>query len=399
MIARKAYKYRLKTNDEQAAQLRCFAGHCRFVWNRMLAEQKARLENGESCEKYNTFAKYLPVWKANPEFGWLKEAPSAALQQKLKDLDRALKDAFDKKQPDKRFPKFKKRGCGDSFRIPQPSQFKIENNRIQLPKIGWVRFLKSRAIQGTPKQVTVSQQSSHWYISVQVEFELPKKVHQSSSAIGVDMGVSKLFALSNGEVIAPVNSFKTYKEKLAKAQKKLSKKKKFSSGWKKQKAKVQKTHSKIANIRRDYLHKATTQLSKNHATIVIEDLQVKNMSASAKGDLENPGKNVKAKSRLNKSILDQGWFEARRQLDYKQQWRNGILVTVPAQYTSQKCAQCGHVEKANRASQASFKCQSCGYTANADMNAAMNILAAGHAVIAGGAEPLGAAVKPEPLVA
>ena len=329
----------------------------------------------------------------------VERSASRSPTAKLKDLDRALKDAFDKKQPDKRFPKFKKRGCGDSFRIPQPSQFKLEGNRIQLPKIGWVRFFKSQSIQGTPKQVTISQQSSHWYISVQVEFELPKQVHQSNSAIGVDMGVSKLFALSNGEVVAPVNSFRTYQQKLAKAQKQLSKKVKFSSGWKKQKAKVQKIHSKIANIRRDYLHKTTTQLSKNHAMIVIEDLQVKNMSASAKGDSENTGKNVKAKSGLNKSILDQGWFEARRQLDYKQQWRNGILVPVPAQYTSQKCSQCGYTEKENRASQAGFECQSCGYTANADINAAINILAAGHVVIAGGAESLDTVVKPEPLVA
>jgi putative transposase len=133
--------------------------------------------------------------------------------------------------------------------------------------------------------------------------------------------------------------------------------------------------------------------------IVIEDLKVSNMSKSAKGDMEKPGKNVNAKSGLNRSILDQGWAEARRQLEYKQVWRGGIVFAVPAQYTSQKCSGCGHVDKASRPSQDTYCCTTCGMEMNADVNAAKNILAAGHVVLAGGAEPLGAAVKPEPIAA
>jgi len=120
------------------------------------------------------------------------------------------------------------------------------------------------------------------------------------------MGVSKLFAISTGEIIQPVNGFRVYQEKLGQAKRKSSKKKKFSGGWQRQKVKVQKIHTKITNIRRDYLHKTTTQLSKKHAMIVIEDLKIKNMSASANGNPDNPGTHVKAKSGLNKAILDQG---------------------------------------------------------------------------------------------
>ena len=148
MKIRKAFKYRLKTSNEQAQLLRQFAGCCRKVWNLTLAEQKKRLDNGELCERYNTLAKNLPIWKKSEELSWLSEAPASALQQKLKDLDKAIRDAFDKKQPLKQFPKFKKRGVGDSFRIPQPSQFELEKKRIKLPKIGWLNFYASRPIEG-----------------------------------------------------------------------------------------------------------------------------------------------------------------------------------------------------------------------------------------------------------
>ena len=180
----------------------------------------------------------------------------------------------------------------------------------------------------------------------------------------------------------------------------MARKQKFSKNWGKAKAKVQKLHSMIANVRRDFLHKTSTAISKNHALVCIEDLKVSKMSRSAKGSKEQPGRNVKAKSGLNRSILDQGWSEFRRQLEYKEGWLGGLVVAVPPQYTSQRCSCCGHVEAANRTSQEHFTCVACGFDANADFNAARNILAAGHAVIACG-EPAqsGRSVKQEPTEA
>lgn len=180
----------------------------------------------------------------------------------------------------------------------------------------------------------------------------------------------------------PVNSFKANQDKLACLQRILARKVKFSANWKKQKAKISRLHSHIANIRRDYLHKATTTISKNHAMIVIEDLKVSIMSKSATGTKDQPGRNVAAKSGLNRAILDQGWHEMRRQLTYKQDWRGGDVLAINPAYTSQKCACCGHTAKDNRQTQASFVCTACGYSANADINGARNILAAGHAVLA-----------------
>ncbi|MEF1335987.1 transposase, partial [Vibrio rotiferianus] len=145
-----------------------------------------------------------------------------------------------------------------------------------------------------------------------------------------------------------------------------------------------------ANCRKDYLHKASHQTSKNNAMIVFEDLRVSNMSKSAKGNAEKHGKNVKAKSGLNKSILDQGWYEFRRQLEYKQLWNGGLVVAVPAQYTSQTCPCCIHVSKDNRKTQSHFECIKCGYTNNADIVGALNILERGHRLLACGESALAA---------
>ncbi|EBG2396973.1 IS200/IS605 family element transposase accessory protein TnpB, partial [Salmonella enterica subsp. enterica] len=173
--------------------------------------------------------------------------------------------------------------------------------------------------------------------------------------------------------------------------------KQASASWQKQKRKIRRPHSHMANIRRDHLHKVTSEISKNHAMIVIEELKVSNMSKSAKSTAEPPGRNVRAKSGLNRSILDQGWYELRRQPEYKQLWRGGQVLAIPPAYTSQRCACCGHTAKENRLSQSRLECLECGYTENADINGARNILAAGHAVLAcGGRMKSGRPLKQEP---
>ena len=246
-----------------------------------------------------------------------------------------------------------------------------------MPKIGWIGFRKSQHIKGKPKNVTVSREINHWYVSIQTETKVADPVHPSLKAVGIDLGVKKMVALSDGNHIEPINAFIKAQKKLARLQRCLAKKVKFSSNWRRQVKKIQKLHWHIANIRKDYQHKASCTLSKNHAVVCMEDLQVRNMTRSAKGTVEIPGHNVKAKAGLNKAILDQGWGELTRQLSYKQHWRGGILVLVPPQYTSQQCSKCKHIDADNRPSQAVFQCQSCGHTENADTNAAKNILREG----------------------
>jgi putative transposase len=308
--------------------MRNFAGSCRFTWNKSLAMQKEALAAGQSCTNYSKMAAELVNWKQKEETAFLKDVHSQILQQKLMDLDQALQEAFDKTNP-KQFPRFKKKGFStDSFRYPQGFKIEETNNRVFLPKIGWVRYINSRRIEGTPKNVTVKRDVESWYISVQTELEIEEPVHNSKSEVGIDMGIVQFATLSDGTIIPSINSFAKHASKLRKEQSKLSHKTKFSNNWKKQVKKVQKCHKRIRNVRNDFLQKATTEISKNHAIVVVEDLKTANMSKSASGTRENPGKNVKAKSGLNKSILDQGWGEFRRQLEYKQEWRGGKVRAV-----------------------------------------------------------------------
>ncbi|EFM9261671.1 IS200/IS605 family element transposase accessory protein TnpB [Escherichia coli] len=376
-----AFKFQLRPGGQQEREMRRFAGACRFVFNRALARQNENHEVGNKYIPYGKMASWLVEWKNATETQWLKDALSQPLQQSLKDLERAYKNFFQNRAA---FPRFKKRGQNDVFRYPQGVKLDQENSRIFLPKLGWMRYRNSRQVTGVVKNVTVSQSCGKWYISIQTESEVSTPVHPSASMVGLDAGVAKLATLSDGTVFEPVNSFQKNQKKLARLQRQLSRKVKFSNNWQKQKRKIQRLHSCIANIRRDYLHKVTTTVSKNHAMIVIEDLKVSNMSKSAAGTVSQPGRNVRAKSGLNRSILDQGWYEMRRQLEYKQLWRGGQVLAVPPAYTSQRCACCGHTAKENRLSQSKFRCQVCGYTANADVNGARNILAAGHAVLACG---------------
>ncbi|HAK2055178.1 TPA: IS200/IS605 family element transposase accessory protein TnpB [Salmonella enterica] len=386
MLILKAYKFRLEPTPEQSQRLRQLCGCARFVWNLGLAETKRIPGSGEKLPSAFELNRMLTVWKKMPEHIFLQDAYTDNLQQKLKDLHAAWKRCFDKKLAAKA-PVWKRKNEGrDSIRFVNFEKYcRLENRRVKLPSgLGWVKFRQSQRVNGKIKNATISQLAGQWYISFQVEVKTAEPNHTSTTIVGLDAGVTKLATLSDGTVYQPVNSFKASQRKLATLQRQLSRKVRFSSNWQKQKRKVQRLHSHIANIRRDYLHKVTSEISKNHAMIVIEDLKVSNMSKSAKGTAEQHGRNVKAKSGLNRSILDQGWYEMRRQLEYKQLWRGGQVLAVPPAYTSQRCACCGHTAKENRLSQSQFVCQACGYTANADVNGARNILAAGHVVLACG---------------
>ena len=385
-----AFKYELMPTGEQQRQMRRFAGSCRFVFNKALALQKERYEQGEKKLGYAGLCKLLTEWRNDTETVWLADAPVHPLQQTLKDLERAYSNFFAKRAD---FPRFKKKGQSDSFRYPDAKQIKLDqdNGRVFLPKLGWLRYRNSRDVLGTVKNVTVSASCGKWFVSIQVEREVTQPV-PSGDAVGIDMGVARFATLSDGTFVAPLNSFKRHQDRLRKAQQSMSRKQKFSSNWKKAKAKVQRTHSRIGNARRDFLHKATTTISQNHAMVCIEDLQVRNMSRSAAGTTEKPGRNVRAKSGLNKSILDQGWFEFRRQLDYKLAWNGGWLVAVPPQHTSRTCPCCGHVSADNRQTQAQFLCVECGFEENADVVGAINVLRAGHARFA--CQVSGAAMPP-----
>ena len=399
-----AYKFELMPNGQQQRQMRCFVGACRFAFNKALAQQKSWYEADSTTKfSYVKLANLLPSWKR--ELPWLSDTPSQALQQSLKDLERAYKNFFAKRAA---FPRFKRRDSAAGFRYPQGFKLDAANARIFLPKLGWLRYRKSRCVEGKLCNVTVSCRAGRWYASIQTEREVAQPVPAATSSVGIDVGVARFATLSDGLFIAPVASRKSQEVRLARYQRSMSRKVKGSRNWHKAKRRVQRTHSRIANVRQDFLHKASTSIALAHALVVIEDLQIKNMSGSAKGNVHQPGRNVRAKSGLNKSILDQGWFEFRRQLGYKLQWSGGELLAIDPKYTSRTCPACGHVSADNRKTQSVFACVACSHTGNADHVGAINILARGHRVLACGedvsrAKPVkakrAASVKQEPTEA
>lgn len=375
MILRKAFQFKLKPDGACRRSLARFCGCARFVYNKGLSWNKAMREKDPAFHlSYPKLCKELLAWKN--ESPWLAECHSQVLQQSLKDLMRAFTNFFEGRSS---FPEFhKKFQTGDAFRFPQG--FKVDEARRQvfLPKIGWVNYRRSRFIAGTPKNLTVSRKADGWYISIQTEAEVPDPVHpRAGDEAGIDMGVKRLLTCSDGSHEPGLDCLKSRLNKLAQAQRRLSRMVKFSNNWRKQKLKIARLHKKIADARRDKLHKAANQICKSHAVIYREDLKIKNMVASAKGTVEEPGTNVKQKSGLNRAILDQGWGMFFAMLDSKMDALGGEVYAVPPQHTSQECPCCHDVSAENRRTQAHFKCRRCGYEANADDVAARNILGRG----------------------
>ena len=377
-----AFKYQARPNGEQTRRMRRFAGARRFVFNKTLALQNERQEKGLEPLGYAALCHELAQWRHAPQTEWLSEIPIHPLQQALKDLQRAFANHKEgRAEP----PRFKKKGHSpETFRYPDPGQITLDqnNNRLKLPKLGWVRYRNSRTVLGNLKQVAVNESGSKWFVVIQTEREAETPTPPAGKPIGIDVGISRFVTLNDGTCFPPLNSFKKHAQTLRKAQQALSRKCKFSNNWKKAQARIERLHARIANARRDYLHKVSTTLCKTHAVICIEDLKLKNMTKSAKGTKEQPGHNVKQKSGLNRAILDQGWGEFRRQLSYKTQWNGGILVAVPPANTSRICPCCGHISARNRPSQTRFRCVSCGFEAHADQVGGINVLRAGHARIA-----------------
>ena len=396
MLIRRGFKFQLKPNGMQIQLMKQFCGCARYVYNRTLSlERSIYKKDNKHSFKYAEAANRLPDWKKKNPF--LKDCNAQVLQQSLKDLERAYKNFFGKRA---NFPKYKKKYRHDSIRFPQGVELDEVKQQIRLPKIGWMRYRKSRDIIGTIKNVTVSRRGEKWDVSIQTEYEVVSSA-PNPSEIGIDMGVKRFATLSNGDFVEPLNPLKQEQEKLAKLQRKLARQKKGSRNSRKTKRKIARLHRYIADSRRDFLHKISTKIAKNHSIICVEDLKVSNMSASASGTKESPGKNVRQKSGLNRSILDQGWYGFFQMLSYKLEQRGGKLIKVDPRNTSRTCPRCGLVSAENRKSQATFACIGCGYRSNADEVGAINILRAGRARLAcetsGAVRPLSAGTQRDRL--
>ncbi|HET7403224.1 MAG TPA: transposase [Usitatibacter sp.] len=381
MLTRRGFRFEVRARPAQLRHARRIAGACRWVWNRALALQKEAIAAGARRPHYLDLASELTTWRHAPDTAWLREAPIHPLQQTLRDLDRAWANCFERRA---RAPRFKRRGECHAFRFPDPKQFRLDegNARVFLPKMHWLRYRKSREIAGTPKNITVVLEAGRLFVSVQTEQEKAAAVHPSADAVGVDLGVANFATLSTGERTAGI-LLERHLRRLARYQRRVARRAHGSKNQRRARDHVARVHRRLAAARRDLHHKLSTDLAQRFSAIAIEDLRVKDMSASAAGTADAPGRNVRAKSALNRSILAQGWSAFATMLAWKVEAAGGRLIAVPPAGTSQTCSHCGFRAAQNRTTQARFSCLACGHSEHADINAARNILARAATIAAG----------------
>jgi len=364
----KAQKVRLYPNKAQQQIISSQIGGARYVYNRALALRKyAYTKFGIKVGKF-ALINHITKLKKREKSSWLKEIDSQAIQQSIANMDKAYQHFF----KGGGYPKFKSRHHSrQSYQYPQ--RVKIEGNKVFLPKVGWVKCKGLRKeLVGKIKTVTVSYEAYQYHASILVDMEdVDIKQSHNNKAVGLDVGVALVVADSNGRKVKPLDLVKELSKLRTKAQQ-LSRKKKNSNNRAKAKAKLAKQNLRIANMRKDFLHKLSKQYSENQ-TVVVEDLKIKNMTKATKGTVEKPSKNASAKRGLNRIITQQSWGLFFELLEYKLSQRGGQLIKVDPKYTSQTCNECGHISKENRKSQDKFVCTACGHTANADINASKNI--------------------------
>lgn len=369
-----SYEYRIYPNAAQRESIARTFGCCRFVYNRALAIRKAAHDAGGKAPSVNDLIKMLPGWKADPETSWLKDADSVALQQSLRDLDRAYRNFF--RAPGKvGFPRFKsKRGSRRSYRTEcpkgRPTVAVLDARHIKLPKLGAVKARVSRLPEGRVLSATVKQApSGKYFVSLCCAGVPAKAPAPAGTAVGVDMGVGSLMTLSDGTKAANPKAAKRIERKLAREQRRLARKRKGSKNRERQRVRVARAHEKAANVRKDALHKATTRLASENQAVCLEDLNVKGM-------LRN--------HRLARAVADASFSEAARQLEYKCAMRGGNVVKVGRFYPSSKtCSCCGHVMGELPLSVRAWECPECGTRHDRDVNAARNILAEGLRILNG----------------
>lgn len=381
----KAIRVRIYPTAEQAVAFARISGSCRLVYNLGLEQRSTfwrqhKKATGRAITWVSQKRELSALKEAAP---FLKEAPAHCLQSALADLDRAFGNFFAGRSG---YPQPRRKFENDSFTFPDPAQIRVDRGAgfLILPKFGKtskdagpIRAVFHRPIVGKIRRVTVSRDGLHWYASILVSQRLrvsrktpPAEVRSANQVLGVDRGVAVPIATSDGGLLGHEIEDQKHRHKQRRLSRALSRTQRGSKRRMKALSRLRAHKAKMVRRRRDMIHQITSGIVKRHSVVVIEALKVSAMTASARGTVEDPGRNVAAKSGLNRAILDKGWGEMRRQLAYKLSWRGGQLIEIDPRNTSRTCGCCNHVDASSRIDRDRFLCRSCGHEEHADINAA-----------------------------
>jgi putative transposase len=389
-------RYRLTPTPAQQAMLRDHCGHARYVWN-LAVEQHAHWHPGrKGAPGYLEQCRQLTQARAdNP---WLAAGSQTVQQQALRDYAQAMAAFFDPANPARR-PSWRKAGRDEGFRITgrrgqhwEVRRVSRNTGQVWVPKAGWVRFRWSRAVPpGVKSYRVIMDRAGRWHVAFAM-IPGPVPAPGNGQVVGIDRGVAVSAALSTGELLHVPALTGRERIRLRRLQRSLARARRGSNRRGRVKHAIARLRARESDRRKDWAEMVSTDIARRFDLIRVEDLQIGNMTRSAKGTPENPGRNVRAKAGLNRAILRSGWGLLVRRLEDK---APGRVEKVGPALTSQRCSACGQVDRDSRESQAVFRCTACGFACNADVNAAINI-AAGHAVTARGGDGVTRPVNREP---
>jgi transposase len=388
-------RYRLNLTPAQEAVLRDHCGHARYTWN-LAVEQHSHWHPGRtSAPGYLEQCRQLTAARA--EHPWLAAGSQTVQQQALRDFTQAMAAFFDPANPAGR-PSWRKAGRNEGFRIVgrgrQWDMRRVSRHvgEIWVPKAGWVRFRWSRTVPPDAKSYRVTRdRAGRWHVAFAV-IPAPVPAPGNGQTVGIDRGVAVSAALSTGDLLRCPALTVRERTRLRRLQRKLARSNRGSNGRGRVKHAIARLKARETDRRQDWTEKVSTGIARRFDLIRVEDLKITNMTRSAKGTRENPGRNVRQKAGLNRGILRSGWGLLVRRLEEK---APGRVEKINPAFTSQRCSACGQVDRDSRESQAVFRCTACGFACNADVNAARNI-AAGHAVTARGGDGVARPVNREP---
>lgn len=363
VVVHKAFRFRVYPTAAQAARLDAWSDSLRWLWN--LANEQRLIGCARPREQrvYPTaFDQINDLTDLRSEVTWLADVSRDACAQLLVELDKAWQRCFKKIG---RAPRWKHRGRDVvSCTLPRPKTWRLADNALSFQKIGTMRAVVHRPLEGKPKTCTIKRDGDQWFASIVCEIERVEPVSRTTPIVAIDRGVVNVAADSDGRIIEAPRHYRSALRRLARAQRAVSRRKKGSKNQKKAKVRVMRIHRKVRRQREHFLHVLSHDYAKSHGTVVIEKLQISNM--------------VKANRGLARGILDAGWSRFGEMLRYKLAWSGGMILEVPAAYSSQECSACGCVDAGSRVSQSFFCCTACGHQDHADLNAAKVLKSRAH---------------------